>query len=158
MPVKLCEIGEVCGAGVPVPGNLLGQVHADVAALHGERVLVEGGQERVVFGQHAAQPGVRPLVRVADVGHYLDDGPFPWGGAPPDLPVVEAGNQAPRITGWPAVTSGSPRSGQASVHHLGCGTAAAHGAGRANAVGAPVTAGPRVGLGVMDGPFVPAGL
>jgi hypothetical protein len=77
MPVKHGEIGKVCGAGVPVPGNLLGQGHADVAAFHGERVLVESGQERVVFGQHAAQPGVRPLVHVGDVRHYLDDGPFP---------------------------------------------------------------------------------
>ena len=93
LPVKLCEIGKVPGPGVPVPGNLLGQVHADVAAFHGERVPVEGGQERIVFGQHAAQPGMRPLVHVGDVRYYLDDGPFPWGGAPPDLPVVEAGDE-----------------------------------------------------------------
>ena len=49
-PVEPGEIGEVCGACLPLPGHLLGQVHADVPALHCEGVLVEGGQERVVFG------------------------------------------------------------------------------------------------------------
>jgi len=78
---------------LPVPGKLPGQVHADVAAFHGERVLVESGQQRVVFFEHVAQPGVRPFVHVGHVRHHLDDGPFPRGGAPADPLVVQAGHQ-----------------------------------------------------------------
>ena len=45
------------------------------------------------FGQHAAQPRVRPLVHVGYVRHHLDHGPFPRARAPADLLVVQASDQ-----------------------------------------------------------------
>jgi len=40
---KLFEVGHVSGAGLLVAPELLGEVHAEVAAFFRQRILVEGG-------------------------------------------------------------------------------------------------------------------
>lgn len=81
------------GAGTVVAPEFPGEVHADVAALVCQRILVEGWQQRVVFGQHPAKPGVSPLVDVGHVRDHLDDCPFSRFWAAADLLVVKADDQ-----------------------------------------------------------------
>jgi len=72
------------------------EVPVEVAALSGQRLLIERVQVRVVLAEHASDPGQRPFLGFGQVGDHLDDGPLAGSAPAPQPGFVGPADQGPQ--------------------------------------------------------------